>query len=677
MLPTGYSGSIRASVGGYTLSPPSRSYDNISIDQLNQAFAAGTYTVSGIIRSGGANASLYFDGFGQGVTTATGDFSVIVPEGYSGNIIPLSAVYTYDPSSSPFPGNPLFRLTGSSGPLNLALSDTAATICNSARSTNVFSPTTQQIYASIQVGAMAGDTFSFSWYDPAGKLRGTSSYTLPASLGPGLVGPCIVASSPVGATDFEQSPGIWRMDFAGPSYFSYVSQGSIPFAILSPQPPKIPPFFGSMAHLASGDGWDTTIELVNAGDGTAQANVMFFGDDGKPLPVANFRSDTSIQRSLAPNATLLIGSYDADALQTGYAQLTTDAGIGGFIRFRYAPRDQEAIVPLEIRNASSYVLAFDNTGGIATGVAVANLQAVPVNIPVLIRDNTGAQIRSASVSLPADGHAAFVLTDRFTSTANQTGTIEFVTPPGRQITALGLRFPPSGRFTTIPLIASTDTGGGSMAHLAVADGWTTTIELINYGTTFAQGNLSFFDDNGNPSSLPWIVSGSSIAASVLNQTLAPHARLVIQSNALVADPLQVGSAQLTTDGSVSGFIRYLYGPRNQEAIVPIEAQSPASYILPFDNTNGIMTGVAVANGVGAPVNIPAVIRDSTGGRIGLGVFALPANGHSAFVLSDRFPVTAYQSGTIEFGVSAGTKIGVLGFRFPQSGAFSTIPVLAP
>ena len=95
-----------------------------------------------------------------------------------------------------------------------------------------------------------------------------------------------------------------------------------------------------------------------------------------------------------------------------------------------------------------------------------------------------------------------MLSDRFTSTVNQTGTIEFDTPQGGQISVLGLRFPPSGRVTTIPVLASTDTGGGSMAHLAVGDGWTTTIELVNYGTNFAQANLSFFDDNGEPLSLP-------------------------------------------------------------------------------------------------------------------------------------------------------------------------------
>ncbi len=42
-----------------------------------------------------------------------------------------------------------------------------------------------------------------------------------------------------------------------------------------------------------------------------------------------------------------------------------------------------------------------------------------------------------------------------------------------------------------------------------------------------------------------------------------------------------------------------------------------------------------------------------------------------------FPITANVSGTVEFGTPVGVQISVLGFRFPASEAFSTIPVLAP
>ena len=46
-------------------------------------------------------------------------------------------------------------------------------------------------------------------------------------------------------------------------------------------------------------------------------------------------------------------------------------------------------MPLETGSAKSYILAFDNTNGLATGVAVANSSAASATIPVKLRDDTG------------------------------------------------------------------------------------------------------------------------------------------------------------------------------------------------------------------------------------------------------------------------------------------------
>jgi len=364
-------------------------------------------------------------------------------------------------------------------------------------------------------------------------------------------------------------------------------------------------------------------------------------------------------------------------VQTGSARFDGTGHVNGFIRFRYAPIDQEAIVPLETRVADSYVVAYDSTKGIATGVAVANLAALPATIPVIIRDDTGLAIGTGSLTIPATGHTAFVLSDKFPATVNTTGTVEFQTPQDRRISVIGIRYPPGGRFTTIPVVASNDVGGGLMAHLTVGDGWTTTVELINFGTSFADTHLKFFDDAGNTLQLPLTFGGNSTSASSVDQTLAPHAHLVVQSNAQDGAPLQEGSAQLTTSGKVSGFIRFRYGPRDQEAIVPIESRNDGSYILAFDNTGGVATGVAVSNQGASVANISAVIRDSTGATVATGVVHIPANGHSAFVLAGQFPAAANTSGTVEFLTPASGPISVLGIRFPASGEFSTIPVVAP
>jgi len=77
--------------------------------------------------------------------------------------------------------------------------------------------------------------------------------------------------------------------------------------------------------------------------------------------------------------------------------------------FRYNPNGQEAVVPLESRDANAYILAFDNTAGTATGIAINSVSTQAVNIPVTIRDDTGGQIGTDTISLAANGHLAFTL----------------------------------------------------------------------------------------------------------------------------------------------------------------------------------------------------------------------------------------------------------------------------
>jgi hypothetical protein len=445
---------------------------------------------------------------------------------------------------------------------------------------------------------------------------------------------------------------------------------------------------GSIAQIASGGGWDTTISLINTGSASADARAQFFDDLGNPLSSSlNVQEGSdlsglaapSTDQTLASNATLVIESSGPDSQppQAGSAQLSTDGKIGGFVRFRYAPTEQEASLLLETRNANAYVLAFDNSNGIATGVAVSNLTGAPASIPVVIRDDSGATTETASVSLQASGHSAFVIANQFTATSGKSGTIEFDSPAGGQISVLGLRFPPSGRFSTIPVFASSDPGGGSMAHLVVGNGWTSTVELVNLGAAPAQAHLKFFGDDGSPLPIALTASGTATTTSAVDQMLGPHARVVIQSNELDSDPLQEGAAQMTSDGNVSGFVRFRYGPSDQEAIVPMQARNASAYILVFDNTNALATGVAVASGSGNTANIPVLIRDNTGTQIGSDSLTISPNGHMAFVLTDRFPGTANQTGTIEFDTPAGGLISVLGMRFSAPGSFSTIPVVTP
>ena len=461
---------------------------------------------------------------------------------------------------------------------------------------------------------------------------------------------------------------------------------------------------GSLAHLLAEENWTTSLTLVNKGAAQAQARLSIFSDasDGDgigplQLPLLFPQQQalsgpmlaSSFDQSLAPNALALVttGGPQTPPVLVGSAQLAATGPVDGFAIFHQIATTQEAVVPLETRNASSYLLAFDNTNGLVLGVALENVSAQNAVIPVIIRDSSGVVISApgASISLAGDGHTSFVLSDPvsgFPITASISGTIEFDTPAGGQISVLGLRFsPPNNALTTIPALANVGTGGGSIAHFASGgDGWQTTFVLVNTGTSAAPLTLSFFDDvTGAPLSLPLSFpqfgGGTTTYTPTILKTLTAGATLVIASSG--APNLLTGSAQLNTTGHVGGFV--IFRHNNQEAVVPLESRNAGGYIIAFDNTGGTATGIAVNAVSNGPVNIPVIVRDDTGAQIATDTLALAANGHLAFTLaSQKYPATANIRGTIEFDTPNGAQIGALGIRMPtgDAHAYTTLPALA-
>jgi hypothetical protein len=124
--------------------------------------------------------------------------------------------------------------------------------------------------------------------------------------------------------------------------------------------------------------------------------------------------------------------------------------VSGFEIFRYNPNGQEAAVPIETRNAASYMVAFDNTSGAATGIAIANASAQALSLPITLRDQSGALLTTGSIPFSADGHTSFVLSDQFPAAQGLMGTAEFDAPAGATISVIGIRSPPTLTFTTLP-----------------------------------------------------------------------------------------------------------------------------------------------------------------------------------------------------------------------------------
>jgi hypothetical protein len=443
---------------------------------------------------------------------------------------------------------------------------------------------------------------------------------------------------------------------------------------------------GAFAQIASGGGWDTSLTLVNLGTAKGDARLNFYADDGStPLLPFSFPQEFpgsvfgwTFDQSLNAGATLVLDTTGPASQTTaeGWSQLLTSANIDGFAIFDYTPTGQQAVVPLETRNAGSYLLAFDDTGSVATGLAVANLANSPANVGVVIRDDTGAKIGTSTISLPARGHTSFMLTDStygFPVTAGKRGTVEFDAPENGQIGVLGLRAN-GAAITSLPVLANVGTTGGTMAQVASGGGWQTMFTLVNTGTASATATLRFFADDGSSLSLPlnFPQTGATFTETLVNQTIPAGGTLVIVTQGQAFGGTVAGSAQLSTNGAVSGFA--IFQNAGQEAVVPLEVGSAHSYTLAFDNTDKLATGIALANSSVQSAAVRATLRDGTGATLATTTINLPGNGHSSQMLTTLFPASANMRGTLEFDTPSGGQIGVVGIRATPV-AYTTIPVM--
>jgi hypothetical protein len=98
-VPYGWSGNVTPTKDGYTFSPPSRPYSNITVDQTNQDYVAtlNTYTITGNTSQG--NVTLTWTDEIEKTTTSdlSGNYSITIPHGWSGTVTPSKTGYSFIP----------------------------------------------------------------------------------------------------------------------------------------------------------------------------------------------------------------------------------------------------------------------------------------------------------------------------------------------------------------------------------------------------------------------------------------------------------------------------------------------------------------------------------------------------------------------------------------------------
>jgi hypothetical protein len=211
-------------------------------------------------------------------------------------------------------------------------------------------------------------------------------------------------------------------------------------------------------------------------------------------------------------------------------------------------------------------------------------------------------------------------------------------------------------------------------HIVDGGGWQSTFVLTSTSANPASATLIFHQqttDNGDTQ--PWNPTIQEIV-STSGMTLAGSSTLFLTTSGTAATTTQ-GWAELNADSGVVGYVVFndrLPGHDDQEGTAPTVG-SANRLMVPYDDSNGFVTGIAIVNPTGSPQDISVGFRTTTG-LVATGTLpTLPAGGHTAFVLSQQFPVIQDHVGLAEFYSATGT-LSMIALRFTPDHSFTSAPV---
>lgn len=196
----------------------------------------------------------------------------------------------------------------------------------------------------------------------------------------------------------------------------------------------------TVSHIASGDGWTTTVKLTNTSSSISLATLKFYDPLGINSPFyvnGYFVSEFSVVIPAFGSTDVILS--DPISLKTGSLDIRTIFGTGVVAQATYSTNTFEATIPATIPNKDSFNLSFDNTGRKSTGVAIVNALNYPQEVSFTFYDNLGNVFYTDKITLLARGQVALTLDTAFPNTKGKSGTLKIQTTRP-SLTGFGLKF---------------------------------------------------------------------------------------------------------------------------------------------------------------------------------------------------------------------------------------------
>ncbi|HYP14664.1 MAG TPA: hypothetical protein VEQ63_12125 [Bryobacteraceae bacterium] len=215
---------------------------------------------------------------------------------------------------------------------------------------------------------------------------------------------------------------------------------------------------------------------------------------------------------------------------------------------------------------------------------------------------------------------------------------------------------------------------------ATGGGWQSTVTLLNLFEENIDYRLSFRGTNGQPVPVTFrgrdgrITSADNIQGRLEDD--ASHTYVLMD-----VGTLQSGWATLEYSGEsrIAGLLTFrqrVQGRPDFESTVLLARDDENRVYIPFDNTEGFATTVAITNpSTNDTTELRVRFWDASGSELLTRDYRLSAGTTVAFSLPQQIPELNGRAGQFRIE-GTGSRLATLALRFNPSGAFSTVPVVS-
>jgi hypothetical protein len=395
-----------------------------------------------------------------------------------------------------------------------------------------------------------------------------------------------------------------------------------------------------LSHFVDGDGYSTTVILVNQTETAQTGSIVFHDDFGNVVTLtANSTTAASFSYSIPPHSSFKLQTAGGANLQSGSVTVTPNAGnntpvsLSVFSESNGAVTFTQAGVPSNLGiDFRTYVEATSNQGAIgsyATGFAVANGSTSAGSVTFDLYTATGVSTGlSTTVPLTALGHKAEFINELFpTLTLPFQGVLRISTTSLPEISVVALRIRINERgdhleTTTPPSNEDLNAGTGEVdfPQIANGSGWTTQFNLFSGVTNQAtSGTLTFVkpDSTAFPLNTINLIAGPPVTlTSIAPSTVAAGGTVTLtgtnmSSSDVVIFTTSLGTLGVTPSGATLTSLTATVPPNTISGPVFVlnGLQQSASVILQVTASNGspqisAFNVVAGANTAGTDIYVP-------------------------------------------------------------------------